>query len=254
MKIHGIVPARMASSRFPGKPLYPICGRPMIEHVFQRAKKYKSWDSLHLATCDDEIINFAIVKQFPVIPTSNKHVRCLDRVAEAVDKQITLIDDNDVIVCVQGDEPMLNPNMIDAVIKPITSDKQVDCTVLAMSISDEAQFLNPDTVKIIHDINGNVLYTSRSPVPYCKKFHADLGAKRIYGILAFRWHFLKKFNQLPESPLEVVESCDSNRIVDHGYRQRIAPYPYQPSFSVDSPEDIFKVEEHIVSDNLWGTY
>lgn len=254
MKIHGVIPARMSSSRFPGKPLHPICGRPMIEHVYLRAQKFSNWDTLRLATCDDEIAQFAHTKNIPVVMTSNLHTRCLDRVAEAVTKNIPAVDKNDVIVCVQGDEPMLHPEMIASVIKPLEQDATVNCTVLAMSIGNEEQFINPDTVKIIHDIQGDVLYTSRSPIPYCKKFNTKLGAKRIYGILAFRWHFLEKFNQLPESPLELVESCDSNRIMDHGYRQRIAPYPYQPSFSVDSPSDITKVEEFMFQDSLWGSY
>lgn len=253
-KIIGIVPARMASSRFPGKPLYPICGRPMVEHVFRRALLFNSWDGLHLATCDEEIATFANSHQFPVVMTSNQHKRCLDRVTEAITHLYSTITDNDIIVCVQGDEPMLHPEMIHAVIKPLQNDLEVNCTVLGMEIIDEKQFLNPDTVKIIHDLNGNILYTSRSPIPYCQQFSKDLGARRIYGLLAFRWRFLKTFNQLPESPLELKEACDSNRIMDHGYKQRIAPYPYQPSFSVDSPSDILQVEKYLINDPLWGNY
>ena len=253
-KIIGIVPARMASSRFPGKPLYPISGRPMIEHVFRRSQLFNQWDSLHLATCDEEIASFAYTLNIPVIMTSNQHTRCLDRVAEAVTKLNETVSDNDIIVCVQGDEPMLQPDMIDAVVAPLKKDAKINCTVLAMEIINEAQFVNPDTVKIIHDIKGNVLYTSRSPIPHCRVFSKELGAKRIYGIFAFRWHFLKLFNQLEESPLELKEACDSNRILDHGYRQCIAPYPYRHSFSVDSPSDIALVENHIIQDTLWGKY
>lgn len=254
MKIYGIVPARMGSTRFPGKPLYPICNRPMIEHVFLRAQQFKRWDSLHIATCDEIIENFAITKDFPVVMTSDQHVRCLDRVAEAILKCHPHIAKTDIVVCVQGDEPMLHPQMISAVIKPLEIDKSIHCTMLAMDILDEAQFTNPDIVKIIHNIEGDVLYTSRSPVPYCKVFSPDIGAKRVSGIFAFRWDFLKKFNQLPESPLERYESCDSNRIVDHGYKQRIAPYPYQAYFSVDSPSDIHLVEKHLINDSLWDSY
>ena len=254
MKIYGMIPARMASSRFPGKPLYPICDRPMIEHVFRRAAKFPHWESLQIATCDTAIAEFAVSQQFPVMMTSDKHTRCLDRVAEAIGKATIAPHHNDVIVCVQGDEPMLHPDMITAAIQPFVETVEINCTVLGMAIAHEAQFLDPNTVKIIHDMNGDVLYTSRSPVPYCKKFSPALQAKRIYGILAFRWHFLEKFNQLSESPLELIESCDSNRIIDHGYRQRVAPYPYHPSFSVDCPEDIAKVEKHIVNDVLWGSY
>jgi 3-deoxy-manno-octulosonate cytidylyltransferase (CMP-KDO synthetase) len=253
MKIYGIVPARMASSRFPGKPLYPIRGRPMIEHVFHRAKKFARWEGLYLATCDEEIAAFARSKSFSVVMTADTHVRCLDRVAEAIAK-CTQAKADDIIVCVQGDEPMLHPEMIAAVIKPLEENQDVNCTMLAMSIVDENQFINPDTVKIVHDMKGDVLYTSRSPVPYCKTFSLDVGAKRVSGIFAFRWHFLQTFNQLPESPLELSESCDSNRIVDHGYRQRIAPFAYQHYFSVDSPADIELVEKYITMDSLWGSY
>lgn len=254
MKTIGIVPARMASSRFPGKPLAPILGRPMIEHVFERAKLFSGWDGLFLATCDRELADFGESKGWPVIMTSDKHTRCLDRVAEAVSKCGHTLETNDIVMCVQGDEPMLHPDMIETTLKPFKEDSSVNGTVLAMHIADEKTFLNPDTVKIIHDIKGDVLYTSRSPIPYCKKFSPELNARRIYGIFGFRMHFLDTFNRMPESPLEIKESCDSNRILDNGYRQRIAPYPYRRSFSVDSSNDLKLVEEFIEKDEFWGKY
>ena len=257
MKIIGVVPARMGSSRFPGKPLYPIFGRPMVEHVFERAKLYKNWNHLCLATCDKEIEEFGKSKNWPVIMTSDSHTRCLDRVAEAIEKCGQDVVDNDIIVCVQGDEPMLHPDMIDAVVKPILNNPEVVCTVLGMNIIDDAQFRDPNTVKIIHDIAGNVLYTSRAPIPYCKTLTPEVGARRIYGIFAFKWHALKQFNQMQESPLELVESCDSNRICDnayHAFKQTVAPYPYAHSFSVDSPSDIHLVEGKMKEDVLWGKY
>lgn len=254
MKIIGVIPARMGSSRFYGKPLYPICGMPMVEHVFRRASLFPRWDGLYLATCDAEIAALGEARGWPVLITSYKHTRALDRVAEAAGKCGQELRVDDIVVCVQGDEPMLQPDMIAAAIHPLEEDAEALCTVLAMHIADENLFLNPDTVKIIHDLKGNVLYTSRSPVPYCEKFTPELGARRIYGIFAFRWHFLKTFTSLPESPLELVESCDSNRIPDNGYRQKIAPYPFRPSFSVDRPADIDLVEEHIRQDPLFGQY
>ena len=254
MKVIGIVPARMAATRFPGKPLYPILGRPMIDHVWQRATNYKGWDGLYLATCDREIEDFGLSKKWPVIMTSNQHTRCLDRVAEAAEKCGQSLDKNDIIVCVQGDEPLLKPEMIEASIRPLREDPEARGTVLAMHIVHEDQFRNTDIIKVIHDMKGNVLYTSRSPIPYAKSFSPELGARRIYGIFAFRWEFLKLFTSMPESPLEKAESCDSNRICDHGLRQRIAPYPFEPSFSVDSPADIARVESAMKNDALWGTY
>jgi 3-deoxy-manno-octulosonate cytidylyltransferase (CMP-KDO synthetase) len=254
MKIIGVIPARMGSSRFYGKPLYPICGMPMVEHVFRRASLFSRWDGLYLATCDEEIAALGEARGWPVLITSDKHTRALDRVAEAAGKCGQELGADDIVVCVQGDEPMLQPDMIATTIRPLEEDAEALCTVLAMHIADENLFLNPDTVKIVHDLKGNVLYTSRSPVPYCEKFTAELGARRIYGVFAFRWHFLKTFTSLPESPLELVESCDSNRIPDNGYRQKIAPYPFRPSFSVDRPADIDLVEEHIRQDPLFGQY
>jgi 3-deoxy-manno-octulosonate cytidylyltransferase (CMP-KDO synthetase) len=227
---------------------------PMVEHVFRRAQLFARWDGLYLATCDREIADLGESRGWPVVMTAATHTRALDRVAEAAAHCGLGLDRDDVVVCVQGDEPMLHPDMIGAVIRPMAEDIGVLGTVLAMHIVDEDVYRNPDTVKIIHDLKGDVLYTSRSPVPYCKQFSPELGARRIYGIFAFRWHFLQTFAGLAPSPLELVESCDSNRIMDHGYRQRVAPYPYRPSFSVDSPADAARVEAHLAQDELWGKY
>lgn len=259
MKRIGIIPARMAASRFPGKPLADILGMPMIEHVYKRASlaKFddgKGFDGLYLATCDQEIADVGAERGWEVVMTSDKHTRCMDRVAEAAGKACPDIDANDLVFCVQGDEPMLHPEMIVASSKPLESDEEALCTVLAMHIIHEEQYRNPDIVKIIHDMAGNVLYTSRAAVPYSKEFTPELEARRIYGIFAFRWHFLKTYTELAESPLEVKEACDSNRIFDHGFRQKIAPFEYVPSFSVDSPADLERVEQHIQDDAYWGKY
>lgn len=255
MKIFGIIPARMAASRFPGKPLHPILARPMVEHVYLRAKMYADWDNLVLATCDREIKEFAEQHGYPVVMTGAHHTRALDRVAEAIERLAENVDDDDIVVCVQGDEPMMRPDMIDAVIDPLRRDQAIPCTVLAMHITEESIWRNPDTVKIIHNDAGEVLYTSRAPLPFCKgEFSSDLLARRIYGIFAFRWKYLKAFTAHAETRLEQLEACDSNRILDMAFRQYIAPYPYLPSFSVDSPEDIGLVEKHMSGDEYWLRY
>jgi 3-deoxy-manno-octulosonate cytidylyltransferase (CMP-KDO synthetase) len=253
-RIIGIVPARMAATRFPGKPLHQILGRPMVEHVFRRAQLFPKWDALVLATCDQEIAAFGASKGFPVVMTAETHTRALDRVAEAAPKCGIELQPDDIVVNVQGDEPMMHPDMIAASIKPLVDDATADCTLLGMEIVDERLYRNPDILKVVHDLAGNVLYTSRSPIPYCKSFSPALGARRIYGIFAFRWHFLQTFTRLPQSPLEMAESCDSNRIFDHGYRQKVAPFPYRPSYSVDSPPDTALVEAYLEADSLWGSY
>jgi 3-deoxy-manno-octulosonate cytidylyltransferase (CMP-KDO synthetase) len=254
MKIIGVVPARMAASRFPGKPLHPIMGRPMIEHVFERALLFNRWSGLFLSTCDNEIADFGQSKGYPVIMTSEKHTRALDRVAETVEKCGMDIDDEDIVLNVQGDEPMMSPDMIDTVIMPFSNRSDINGTILSMDIIHEEQYFKTDILKLIKDIKDRVLYTSRSPIPYAKKFSPELGAKRIYGIFAFKYHFLKTFTGLSESPLEIKEACDSNRLYDNGLHQHIAPYPYKHSYSVDSPEDIKLVEKYMEKDPLWGHY
>jgi 3-deoxy-manno-octulosonate cytidylyltransferase (CMP-KDO synthetase) len=255
MKIIGVVPARMAASRFPGKPLHMIHGRPMLEHVYLRAKMYADWSNLVLATCDQEIASFAADKAIPVVMTGSHHTRALDRVAEAVEGLAEAVDDRDVVVCVQGDEPMLQPDMIDAVVSPLLEKPSIPCTVLAIHITDKDQWLNPDIVKVIHNGAGEVLYTSRAPLPYSKnEFSPELMARRIGGIFAFRWKYLKEFTQHSETRLEQLEACDSNRILDMPFRQYIAPYRALDAFSVDSPADIRLVEEHMRSDECWARY
>ena len=245
----------MAASRFPGKPLHSIKGKAMLEHVYHRADMFKEWDNLSVATCDNEIQDFCTKNNYPVIMTGNHHTRALDRVAEAVSKLDESVDDNDIIVCVQGDEPMMRPDMIETVIKPLQDKSSYGCTVLAMHITDEELWLNPDTVKIIHNEEGEVLYTSRSPLPYCKgNFTEELLARRIYGIFAFRWKYLKAFTEHDETRLELLEACDSNRILDMPFKQYIAPYPSIKSFSVDSPNDIKLVEKYIEMDDLTHLY
>lgn len=253
-KIIGLIPARMKASRFPGKPLFPIHGRPMLEHVWHRAAMFGKWDYLGVCTCDQEIKACADAAGWPVVMTADTHVRALDRVAEAAGKCGLPLDANDIVVCVQGDEPMMRPDMIDCVCQPLLNDPAVNGTVLALHITDEALFLNPDTVKLVHDIHGDVLYTSRAPIPYCKTFTPELRAHRIAGILAFRWHFLQTFLALKPTPLELLEACDSNRICGSGIKQRAAFYPAIPSFSVDSPLDGETVEREIVKDPYWGKY
>jgi len=140
------------------------------------------------------------------------------------------------------------------IINQMLKDDKVMGTVLAMDIVDEQQFKDPNALKIIHNLKGDILYTSSSPVPSSENFSPKLNARRIYGIFGFRWHFLKVFNELNESPLELNESCDSNRLYDYGFTQRIAPYKYIESFSVDVKEDVMKVEKALLNEKLLDVY
>ena len=254
-KVIGIIPARMAASRFPGKPLYTILKKPMIEHVMMRSSFFKNWHDLFVTTCDQEIRQFAESKNFKVIMTSKKHKRALDRVAEAVSKIKYKINLNDIIVCVQGDEPMLTPAMIKCVIDPIKKNKNIPATVLALKISDREMWENKDIVKIVHNQNGKILYTTRVPVPFLKNgFDSSKDIRRVGGIFAFKWKYLREFVNFPETYLEKVEACDSNRILDMNFSQYIAPHDPKYSYSVDSPQDVKYVEKFLKKDSLYRRY
>ena len=254
MKIYGFIPARMASSRLPGKPLKFIHGKTMLEHVYERSSMFKKWQNLSIATCDEEIKNFCKSKGYNFVMTSKKHKRCLDRVFEAARKNYKKISDKDIVVCIQGDEPMLHPDMIKSVIKPLKRNNKIKATVLTMDITDVNQFKSPNIVKVVNNKNGEILYCSRSPIPNCKKFSKKIGAKRIYGIFAFKYYFLKHFFSLKSSIHEIIESCDQNRICDNGGGMFIAPYKYIPSFSIDTLSDLRLVRKKILRDKFWSKY
>ena len=248
-RVFGIIPARMAASRFPGKPLVEICGKSMIRHVAETTIKFSDWNSVYVATCDDEIVEH-LKGDYKISLTSPRHTRALDRVAEAFVNECAEPKEDDIIVCVQGDEPLLDVDMIAATINPIKNNSDIRATVLAMPIIDPKLWENPDTVKLLFNDDGKVLYTSRVPVPYAKNgFTSNLGAYRIVGVFAFEWAALKEFTEAPESRLEQLEACDSNRIFELSFDQYVARIDYRECYSVDSPEDILLVEK-VLKKNL----
>ncbi len=241
-KIFGIIPAQMPSRRFPGKPLHLIAGKPMLQHVYERASGFADWDKLAIGTPDVEIYDFCTRQGYYAIRTSTDHTRAMDCCAEAATELAAGRDD--IVVVVQGDEPLLTPDMIEAVIAPIVSGK-VHCTLLAMPIHDPEQFNNPDIVKVVTDSDDLVLYTSREPIPHLPRvleFSPEHGAKRIGGIFGFRKHALDWFIAQEQHFLEIAESCDSNRICGNGLDQACVTVPYREFYSVDRLEDVARVE------------
>ena len=255
-KVLGVIPARLAASRFPNKPLKKIFNLTMLEHVYERASLAKQIDYLTIATCDEKIFNFSKKKNYNVIMTSSNHVRALDRVYEAskkLSKKLKL-SLNDITVCIQADEPMLHPDMIDKSSLFLKKNKKAGGTILGMKIIDKEQFYDKNILKIVHNLYDEVLYTSRSPIPNCHKFSKELNARRIYGIFAFRNFFLKKFYHNKPSPLELIEACDSNRICDNGGGQFLVKQDYVDSFSVDTKSDLNKVRKFILKDKIFKKY
>lgn len=232
----------MGSTRFPGKPLAPILGRPMIQWVYEGSKRCGALSELCIATCDREIVEAAKVFGAPVVMTSSRHERASDRVAEAAERL-----DAEVVVMVQGDEPMVSPEMVEAAIVPF-ADPQVLCTNLASAIETEEEFRDPNTIKVIIDRKGDALYFSREPIPACapSKFAAGLAYRQVC-VIGFRHDFLRRYAGLEPTALERAESIDMLRILDHGDPVRIVQIT-KVSRPVDTERDLKAVERLLVAE------
>ena len=248
MKIVGVIPARMGSSRFPGKPMALICNKPMIEHVYKRSAMSKTLDDLYVATCDKEIYDAVIAFGGKAIMTGDCHERCTDRIAEAIQNI-----DADIIVNIQGDEPLIYPDMIDEALKPLLEDDSIVCSNLMAEIKDDADFEDPNEVKVVVDQNNFALYFSREAIPSKKKGATGVKGRKQVCVIPFRRDFLIKYTQLPPTPLEVIESVDMLRAMEHGYKVKMVWTDYD-TCSVDTLDDLKKVEEIMKTDRLFKEY
>lgn len=237
----------MGSSRFPGKPLAKICGISMIEHVYRRSRMSNLLSEVWIATCNEEIM--AAVNDFggKAVMTSNSHERCTDRVAEAV---IKIANDADIIVNIQGDEPLLYPDMIDLAVKPLTEESELQTVHLVTKITTDVEFNDPNEVKVVFDRNWDTLYCSREPIPSNKKGAKHYDRWKQVCIISFRKDFLFTFNQLPQTPLEIVESIDMMRAVENGYKVRCIESTFT-TLSVDTKEDLKNAENIMLRDPLF---
>jgi 3-deoxy-manno-octulosonate cytidylyltransferase (CMP-KDO synthetase) len=237
-RLVAIIPARMGSSRFPGKPLAPLLGRPMIEHVLRRAEMCIQLSAVYVATCDEAIKNVVERSGGRVIMTSPTHERASDRVAEAAEQV-----EADIVVMIQGDEPMIAPEMIDAAIAPLMKDRSVECVNLVRRITNQQDYLDPNTIKVVMNVNHDALYFSRAPIPSIEFTEAKQPPvfKQVC-VIPFRAGFLREFAQLPPTALERAESIDMLRILEHGRRVRLVETTVD-THAVDTPEDLQLVEK-----------
>ena len=251
MKIVVGIPARMGSTRFPGKPLCDILGKTMIEHCYRRCALSKYATDLFVATCDNEIQQ--VVENFDgtVIMTDPNIQRPGLRVASAA--EMLDLDDDDIVVVVQGDEPLVHPDMIDLAIKPLLDEKDVYVSNLTAELS-EAEWKDPGEIKVVCDLDMNALYMSRAPMPSVDHEEQRATWYKQVCIMPFRWHFMKKFNhELEPTPLELQESIEMNRAIQHGYKVRMVSSPYI-SKSVDTDLDRMQVEQMMVADPIYHAY
>ncbi|SDH60467.1 3-deoxy-manno-octulosonate cytidylyltransferase (CMP-KDO synthetase) [Halanaerobium congolense] len=234
INITAIIPARYSSTRLPGKPLKDICGKTMLQRVYEQVKKVSLIDEVIVATDDKRI--FDEVKKFNsnVIMTSKDHKTGTDRLAEVAAKI-----DTDIIVNVQGDEPLIKPSVIKFAIKPLLTDNSLKMSTLKHLISDEEEINNPNIVKVITDKSNNAIYFSRSRIPYARNNQKFNYYKHI-GLYVYRSDFLLKFAKMKPTPFEIQESLEQLRVIENGYKIKVIETEYD-SIGVDTEEDLNKV-------------
>ena len=226
-----IIPARYASQRFPGKVLADINGRPLIQHVYERVERADVVSRVVVATDDERVADAVTGFGGEVIMTSPNHASGTDRVAEAA--QIT---GGEIIVNVQGDEPLIEPVVIDAVVAKLQADNEIVCSTAASPITDTKVYENPNAVKVVIDLKGRALFFSRSPLPFYRD--GTFGGAYLHaGIYCFRRDFLEIYSSLGQTPLEKAEKLEQLRILEHGYNIGIVISDYT-AVGVDTEDDI----------------
>lgn len=244
----GVIPCRMASSRFPGKPLAPILGRPMIWHVFRRAKLAKGLDQVVVATCDEAIAEAARGFGAPVVMTAASHVRSNDRVAEVAEKLRPA-----VVINIQGDEPLVHPDLIDDVCSMLRSRPEVQCVNPVAELRDSRERDSPNTIKTVYSLSGRVLYFSRLPIPSDSVNRRTVPCRRQVPILGFRSDFAIKLSKLPVGPNELQEGTDTMRAIEHDLPVHVLETEHQ-TVGVDVPEDVPIVEALLREDPIYPLY
>ncbi|MBS1271712.1 MAG: 3-deoxy-manno-octulosonate cytidylyltransferase [Candidatus Marinimicrobia bacterium] len=232
----GVLPARYRSTRFPGKPLALIADKPMIQHVYERSVKAASLAQVYIATDDDRIRDAALEFTDNVVMTSPAHQSGTDRVAEAIAGM-----DVDLVVNIQGDEPLIEPQVIDAAVKPLTENSAIDMGTLACALSaGEAQ--NSNVVKVVFDTNGRALYFSRAPIPFHRSGDTASQSWQHIGLYVYRADFLHTFTKYPLSSLEKAEQLEQLRALEHGHYIHVEITEFT-STGVDTKADLKHVRK-----------
>ncbi len=232
-----VIPARYASARLPGKPLLDIAGKPMVIRVAEQAAKSGA-SEIVIATDFEKISHVVTQHDIKAVMTRIDHASGTDRIAEVVQK-LNWADD-DIVVNVQGDEPLIEPALITEVAQHLINSKDAVMATACHAIHDEAALLNPNIVKVVIDANGNALYFSRAPIPYPRDdvYKNNIQAYRHIGIYAYRVGFLKQYAELASTELEKIESLEQLRVLHHGYKIGVTITKHAPASGVDTQEDL----------------
>jgi 3-deoxy-manno-octulosonate cytidylyltransferase (CMP-KDO synthetase) len=240
MKTVVIIPSRYGLSRFEGKPLAPIAGQPMIKWVYERSKQARNITEVVVATDDERI--FDAIKRFggSAIMTSEANRSGTDRVGEAAGK--LELAPEDIVINIQGDQPLIDPRCLEALVEPFFTDPGLDMSTLAYKIINKREITDPKDVKVTFNCHGDALYFSRSPIPFPRDADTRFDTYKHLGVYAYTHRFLNIFRNLPEGLLERIEKLEQLRALEHGYKIRVVVTAYD-SPEVDLPEDIQRIEE-----------
>lgn len=244
-KVTAIIPARFASTRFPGKPLALLKGLPMIQHVYRRVAAAELVDRVIVATDDQRILDCVRGFGGEAMLTRADHPTGTDRLAE-----VAMMVDSELIVNVQGDEPLIHPQMIDQAIRPLVENAEIEMGTLAARLTQVEDFNNPNVVKVVRDLDGFALYFSRSPIPWPRDISAvelesylpRLAVWRHVGLYVYRRALLLDYPGWPETPLEQLERLEQLRALERGVRLYVAETEWD-SHGVDTPADLERVEK-----------
>jgi len=241
-----IIPSRYESSRFPGKPLADLCGKPMIQHVYERVARAKAIPYVAVATDDERIFN--AVKKFGgnAVMTAATHRSGTDRIAEAV-KTMNLAPEA-IVVNIQGDQPIFEPVQVDEVIQPLLDDPALNMSTLIYKIILEEEITHPHAVKTVFDDQRFALYFSRATVPYVRSKNMTADYYKHHGIYAYRRDFLDTFTSLPEGKLERLEALEQLRALEHGYKIKVVITPHD-SVEVDNEQELERVRRILLEKN-----
>jgi len=239
MNVVAVIPARYGASRFPGKPLAPIAGKPMIQHVFERTRQAQSVTRTIIATDDERILQAVAAFGGDALMTRPDHRSGTERMAE-VAMHVTA----DVYVNVQGDEPLIDPASIDAAVEALVAEDTVNVSTICVPIHNPADIMDPNVVKVVVDFQGDALYFSRAPIPWVRdeKARVDAQHSKHLGLYVFRREALLEFPTLPPGQWERLEQLEQLRLLENGYKIRVVETT-SDTVSVDVPGDVARVEE-----------
>lgn len=249
-KILAVVPARYASTRFPGKVIAPLAGKPLVYHAYAQARKAALVSRVVVATDDARVVEALAPLGVELVMTRDDHPSGTDRIAE-----VAAQSEADIIVNVQGDEPLIDPNAIDAAIRPLIDDHEVPMSTARRRLTDPARIADPNVVKVVCGLDGRALYFSRHPIPFIRGAGDEVAEAGMHwqhiGLYVYRRAFLLTYAGWAPTPLERSERLEQLRALEHGVPIAVVDTEYE-SIGVDTPEDLARVNERFTRDSIHG--